>query len=55
MTTPDTGLIAAQSELYNARLVRWELVTAALARLWIRHEQPVPFDAGQYITLGLGD
>jgi NAD(P)H-flavin reductase len=39
---------------YNARLSRWDEVAPGLAIVGVRsNEEPIPFEPGQYLTLGL--
>ena len=46
--------IAAQSDRYNATLVRREDLNAALASFWVELDaEPIPFEPGQYLTIGV--
>ena len=47
------GGIAADDDRYNARLVRREDDTPSLARFWIEADEPVAFQPGQYVTIGV--
>jgi NAD(P)H-flavin reductase len=38
---------------YNARISRWEEIAPGLAIIGVRADEQVPFQAGQYFTLGL--
>ena len=50
---PSAAGIAEHDDRYNARLVRREDDTPTLARFWIRADEPVAFEAGQYVTIGV--
>lgn len=46
--------IAEHSERYNAILARRHDLTEALAFFWVQTEvQPIPFEPGQYLTIGV--
>jgi ferredoxin/flavodoxin---NADP+ reductase len=46
--------IAPDSERYNARLVKREDLTHALARFWVKMDgEAVQFESGQYLTIGV--
>jgi ferredoxin--NADP+ reductase len=50
----DERVIAVESPLYNATLVRREDEGSDLALFWVRFDgDPVPFEPGQYMTIGL--
>jgi ferredoxin--NADP+ reductase len=50
----DERVIEAEHESYNATLVRRVDETEDLAYFWVRYdEEPVPFEAGQYMTTGV--
>jgi ferredoxin-NADP reductase len=52
--TADEPTIASEAPQYNARLVRREDMTDSLAYVWVRFdEEPTPFEAGQYMTIGV--
>ncbi len=55
MTLPDDArVIHAESELYNAELVRREDETEDLAYFRVRYTgEPVAFEPGQYLTIGV--
>ncbi|MFI5225706.1 MAG: FAD-binding oxidoreductase [Candidatus Limnocylindrales bacterium] len=60
MTEPLTAPLTAPRVIdpvapaYNARLVRREDMTESLASFWVRFDgDPTPFDAGQYMTIGV--
>ncbi len=51
---PDARIVAANDERYNASLVRREDLNESLATFWVRFDgEPVPFEAGQYMTIGV--
>src|SRR5450756_1226025 len=51
----DTRVITEDAPQYNATLVRREDHLAELASFWVKLDgDPVPFEAGQYMTAGLG-
>lgn len=50
----DERVIDAEAPQYNARLVRREDESDSLAYFWVRFDgDPTPFDAGQYMTIGV--
>jgi ferredoxin--NADP+ reductase len=50
----DTRVIATDSPLYNATLIRREDQTSDLATFWVlRDDEAVPFAPGQYMTIGV--
>jgi ferredoxin-NADP reductase len=50
----DTRVIAEDAPQYNATLVRREDHSADLASFWVKLDgDPVPFEAGQYMTVGV--
>ncbi|HWH36344.1 MAG TPA: FAD-binding oxidoreductase [Candidatus Limnocylindrales bacterium] len=50
----DDRPIAAESERYNAYVSRRVDLTESLAFFWVRYDdQPVDFEPGQYLTIGL--
>ncbi|TFG69539.1 MAG: ferredoxin--NADP reductase [Thermomicrobiales bacterium] len=55
MTLPnDERVIEAVAPQYNATLIRRVDHTDALAYFWVRFDgEPVPFDPGQYMTIGV--
>jgi ferredoxin/flavodoxin---NADP+ reductase len=51
---PAPRAIDPAAPVYNARLVRREDMTESLASFWVRFDgDPTPFDAGQYMTIGV--
>jgi ferredoxin--NADP+ reductase len=50
---PSTTGIAEHDDRYNARLVRRVDDTDTLARFWIEADEPIAFQAGQYVTIGV--
>ncbi len=47
-------VIEPAAPVYNARLVRRVDMTESLASFWVRFDgEPTPFDAGQYMTIGV--
>jgi ferredoxin--NADP+ reductase len=56
MTSPveDTRVIAAEAPQYNATLVKRVDHTTELASFWVKLDgDPVPFEPGQYMTIGI--
>ena len=54
MLEVDAGAVEADAPQYNARLVRREDDTEALASFWVRFDgEPTPFESGQYMTIGV--
>jgi ferredoxin--NADP+ reductase len=57
MTEPgvvDQRVIAADAPQYNASIVRRIDQHASLLRVWVRFDgEPVPFEPGQYMTIGV--
>jgi ferredoxin--NADP+ reductase len=52
--TADEPTIASEAPQYNARLVRRADMTDSLAYVWVKFdEEPTPFEAGQYMTIGV--
>lgn len=50
----DERVISAESEYYNATLVRRVDQTDDLAYVWVKFDgDPVPFEPGQYMTIGV--
>jgi ferredoxin--NADP+ reductase len=50
----DDREISAESEQYNARLVRRVDETADLGSFWVKFDsEPTPFQSGQYMTIGV--
>ena len=50
----DARVIDAEAPQYNATLVRREDVNESLAYFWVRFAgEPTPFEAGQYMTIGV--
>jgi ferredoxin-NADP reductase len=50
----DTRPIATESRFYNAKLIRREDLTDALAIFWVRFDgEPLSFEPGQYLTIGV--
>jgi ferredoxin-NADP reductase len=54
MPGPDQRVVLPDAPQYNASLIRREDGTEALSTFWVRFDgDPVPFTAGQYMTIGL--
>ena len=54
LVTPPPRVIDPAAPVYNAHLVRREGLNDSLAYFWVRFDgEPTPFDAGQYMTIGV--
>jgi ferredoxin--NADP+ reductase len=54
LATPQPRVIDPAAPVYNAHLVRREELNDSLAYFWVRFDgEPTPFDAGQYMTIGV--
>jgi ferredoxin--NADP+ reductase len=54
LATTQPRVIDPAAPVYNAHLVRREELNDSLAYFWVRFDgEPTPFDAGQYMTIGV--